>query len=550
VIDRKQVQLLRRLSDAEKAKLGISGGGFSPGGTPDGTKFLRDDVTWQAPPGAGGGDSITIAGVALVDANFNATNPAAPAGALNAVFAKDAASPAQVAASILTDNTSLEINASAIRRAALAGDVTASAGANATTIKNDVALAGNPTTTTQLAADNSTRIATTAYVTSKVSGTNTGDVTLGGTPTYITIAGQVITRGNVDLTNSVTGDLPFANLVPATIQSRLVGRGSAAGAGDFEEITPSTGLTMTGTVLTTTIDPTLTEQNTNKNAASGYAGLSGGLLSTTQMGNAGTPSATTFLRGDQTWQVPTAPTGTGFYHTTVGVMDAAAVTDATLKTTVNTAPLFAAGTASANTAPRLTSGTLNTAADPGALEYDGSVFYTSNHATLPGRSLSANTTVFMLADADQGTVGTTIADFFTSTSSYPTNTNGRYIFDFHLWFLKTTAGTATFTLTNTQTYTNCNIRALSGPIAGLATTGTAAMIGIDKSTTAATALPASGILANAAEHYFHIQAIVACGTAGNIRLRITQSAGTVTARRGCYYTVRQLGAANTGAFVA
>lgn len=43
------------------------------------------------------------------------------------------------------------------------------------------------------------------------SGTNTGDVTLTGTPDYITISGQAITRGLVDLTTDITGDLPVAD---------------------------------------------------------------------------------------------------------------------------------------------------------------------------------------------------------------------------------------------------------------------------------------------------------------------------------------------------
>jgi hypothetical protein len=43
------------------------------------------------------------------------------------------------------------------------------------------------------------------------SGTNTGDVSLAGTPNYITIAGQVITRALIDLTAHVTGLLPIAN---------------------------------------------------------------------------------------------------------------------------------------------------------------------------------------------------------------------------------------------------------------------------------------------------------------------------------------------------
>jgi len=47
---------------------------------------------------------------------------------------------------------------------------------------------------------------------SNLSGTNTGDITLSGTPDYITISNQVITRGAIVLTTDVTGVLPSANL--------------------------------------------------------------------------------------------------------------------------------------------------------------------------------------------------------------------------------------------------------------------------------------------------------------------------------------------------
>jgi hypothetical protein len=85
--------------------------------------------------------------------------------------------------------------------------------------------------------------------TGTLSGSNSGDVSLSGTPDYITISGQTITRGSVDLAADVTGDLPLSNLAQSSAASRILGRGSASGAGDFQEIDLGTGLTMSGTTL-------------------------------------------------------------------------------------------------------------------------------------------------------------------------------------------------------------------------------------------------------------------------------------------------------------
>ena len=78
---------------------------------------------------------------------------------------------------------------------------------------------------------------------------NSTDVTLAGAYDYLTLSGQEITLTQIDLTTDVTGDLPFSNIAQSSAANRLLGRGSAGGAGDFQEITLGSNLTLTGTEL-------------------------------------------------------------------------------------------------------------------------------------------------------------------------------------------------------------------------------------------------------------------------------------------------------------
>lgn len=53
----------------------------------------------------------------------------------------------------------------------------------------------------------------------------------------------------IDLAHGVKGLLPLTNVAPATGASKILGRGSDAGAGSFQELTLGSGLTLTGLVL-------------------------------------------------------------------------------------------------------------------------------------------------------------------------------------------------------------------------------------------------------------------------------------------------------------
>lgn len=76
-----------------------------------------------------------------------------------------------------------------------------------------------------------------------LSGTNTGDQT-------ITLTGNVTGSGTGSFAATIANDaVTYAKMQNVSAASRLIGRGSASGSGDPEEITLDASLTMTGTTL-------------------------------------------------------------------------------------------------------------------------------------------------------------------------------------------------------------------------------------------------------------------------------------------------------------
>lgn len=210
---------------------------------------------------------------------------------------------------------------------------------------------------------------------------------------------------------------------------------------------------------------------------------------------------------------------------------------------------FAAGS---TTVPPIqqVSGTLLTTPVAGAVEYDGTVHYATNDATA-GRAQHGAFQIFRLS-ADGAAIGAAIADYFGANSAFNMIASGIYELDFYLWYLKTTAGTVTYTITSSgASVTNLVAWYDQSPVGGIATNAATTGAGVQAATGAATALPVTASLTTAVNHFSHIKVLVEnISSAANIRLRATESAGTITPRRGSYATMKRVFAGNVGIFAA
>jgi hypothetical protein len=143
--------------------------------------------------------------------------------------------------------------------------------------------------------------------------------------------------------------------------------------------------------------------------------------------------------------------------------------------------------------------------------------------------------------ADGSAIGAAIANFFGANSAFSTTASTVYLFEAFCYFTKTTAGTVLWTLTHSTNYTAGSLGFNSPGVL----TGNAGTAG-----TSAIATLASGSLTTAVRHFMHVVGVFETNTAGNVRLNITSSAGTVTPHRGSLYRIYRLTTGNIGSFVA
>lgn len=198
------------------------------------------------------------------------------------------------------------------------------------------------------------------------------------------------------------------------------------------------------------------------------------------------------------------------------------------------------------------SGTNLTTAVAGGAEFDGVNYYKTIDTT-SGRGIVPVEQYFFLA-ANGGTIGT-IANFFGTTSNISLVASAFYEIEIFLYYLNTTAGTVTWTLTNSAAPTLQNIHfEMSGLTGVVAPAGSAAASlsgDIVADATAAKALTTTGTLTTAVNHYARIKIWLSNGTGTSLKIQATKLVGgTITPLKGSWWRCRRLPAASTGTFAA
>ncbi len=208
---------------------------------------------------------------------------------------------------------------------------------------------------------------------------------------------------------------------------------------------------------------------------------------------------------------------------------------------------------SASAAPEtLTSGTNLTNAAAGACEYDGVQFYQTIDVT-SGRGAVPVEQYFHLTAAGS-TIGT-IANFFGATSNISLVASAYYEIEIWCLFLNSTAGTVTWTFTNSAAPTSQNVLYEASPLTGIAAPAGSAVGNICgqiyNDATAALALSTTGTLTTAVNHFAHFKIFLKNGTGTSLKIQATKLVGgTITPGINSWWRCIRRSPNNIGTFAA
>ena len=322
----------------------------------------------------------------------------------------------------------------------------------------------------------------------------------------------------------------------------LTGAFSGAHNGTVGAGTPNTGAF---TTLSATTAIALTSGGTGKTTApAGHANLTGYATTATAAGTTTLDNTSSYIQyftgtSAQTIKMPvtsTLATGWSFHI----------ANNSTVALTLQSSGANTIGTIAPNTTVHITciatGGTTASDWDFGTTDFGALL---GNDGTVP---MSAQ---WYLSSAGSA-IGSTIANFFGANSAVSLDASGTYDIEAYCYFLKSTAGTATWAGLFSSAPTVCHAYLEYTPVTGFTTSLiSGAMVTAEQTAQAIAnmAFAATASLSSAVYHIAKFKIRVTTNAACNFRLNITQSAGTVTPQAGSWYTARKI-AINSGTFVA
>lgn len=393
---------------------------------------------------------------------------------------------------------------------------------------------------------------------------------VGGTALTTTIAKLNLLTSAAGTTGTTTTNIVFStspvlitpNLgTPTTlVGTNISGTAASLTAGAVTNATFTTALTVNGGTLTLTANAANTSVLT---IGAGAVSVSG-----SNTGDNAVNSSTTFVG---TTSIALNRASASQALTGITSIDGSAATLTTPRTiggvsfngstniTVSTATAgftisggtLTPATGSTTVAPiTFASGTNLTSAVAGAEEFDGVQRY-STLDTTSGRGAVPVQQYFHLT-ATGGNIST-IANYFGTTSNISLVASGYYEIEIVLYFLKNTAGTVTWTLTNSAAPTSQNIYYEMSPITGaVALPGTTStmIVGQEYGNTTAAKAIVTGSLSTAVNHYARFKIFLQNGTGTSLKIQATCSAGTITPGINSYWFARRISPNNIGTFAA
>lgn len=316
-------------------------------GTPDATTFLRGDGTWNAPAGsgdmvlasvqtvtglktfgsAGAVGKFALAGTTSGSTILNAT--AVASGTLTLPAATDTLV-GKATTDTLTnktlDDTSIitikdvnltiedDVDTTKIAKFQMSGISTGVTRTysfpDATTTLAGVTATQTLTNKTIDLASNTLTLTSLQLLTACSDETGTGLLVFATSPTFVTpllgtpTSGVLTNCTGLPTAGIVDDAVTYAKIQNVSATDRILGR-DTAGAGDIEEITPSAVKTMLAIVAADMSDyASATASFTNKTFNANGTGNSLTNIDIADHSATGTPSSSTFYRGDNTWSTP------------------------------------------------------------------------------------------------------------------------------------------------------------------------------------------------------------------------------------------------------